>query len=335
MDNSAKVSVIIPVYNAGKFLDDCLASLCRQTYENIEIIVVNDGSQDDSLSIIHKYTDSWRGKIRLIDQENAGVSVARNKGIEESTSEYICFVDADDIVSVDYVEYLLSLMLNHEAEVAVSTGICYTSEDFLIKSQAGSVTFKEELLDAEEATCRMLCYHYPIGCYAKMFKRSFIGCDCRFIPGQAVGEGFNFNVYALSRAKRIVEGNKPIYLYRQDNAESCMTKFNPQKVRAALKAIDLLQSSTALHTKRIRQGIIFADWHTHGDMYNWMVLAGAEREYPELYETCFRRVRQLSFRVLFIGTTKKEKIRAIMRFLHPKFPIILARLRHKIRKEYR
>lgn len=326
-----KVSVIIPIYNVEKFLGKCLTSVCAQTYKNIEIILIDDGSQDDSLKIARDFAQ-YDNRIRIVSQSNAGVSVARNNGIEKSTGEYVCFIDADDIVSDDYIEYLLSLVLKYEAEVAVSTGICYTLENFSKVVRANRESLKEELLSPEEATRRMLCYHYPIGCYAKIFKRDFLGDTCRFISGQKVGEGFNFNVYTLSRANKVVEGNKPIYLYRQDNAESCMTRFEPEKVKAALTAVELLGSSSAIQTKSIRQGIIFADWHTHGDMYNWMVLSGVKEEYPELYGTCFRRVRYLSFKVLFINTTKKEKIRAMMRFLHPKLPVVLARLRHKNRK---
>lgn len=331
MENKQKVSVIIPIYNVEKFLGKCLTSVCRQTYKNIEVILVDDGSQDNSLNIARDFSQ-YDSRIKVVRQSNAGVSAARNTGIEKSTGEYLCFIDADDIVSDDYVEYLLSLVVKYEAEVAVTTGVCYTIESFSKEISANRGSFREELLSSEEATRRMLCYHYPIGCYAKMFKRSFLGNSCRFILGQRVGEGFNFNVYTLSRANKVVEGNKVIYMYRQDNTESCMTKFNPEKVKAALKAIELLCKSSAIQTENVKKGIIFADWHTSGDMYNWMVLSGVKGEYPELYKTCFRKVRHLSFKVLFINTTRKEKIRAMIRFLHPKLPIILARLRHKTRE---
>ena len=89
-----KVSVIVPVYNTSKYLDECINSIIKQTYKNLEIIFINDSSNDDSLEVISKYKDK---RIKIIDlKENKGVAVARNKGIEISTGDYICFLDSDD-----------------------------------------------------------------------------------------------------------------------------------------------------------------------------------------------------------------------------------------------
>ena len=89
------LSVVVPVYNAAKFLPHCLDSLCGQTYRNLEIVCVNDGSTDDSLAVLKKYA-SRDTRIKVIRQENAGVSAARNRGLDAATGELVTFVDADD-----------------------------------------------------------------------------------------------------------------------------------------------------------------------------------------------------------------------------------------------
>ena len=96
MNNTPKVSVIIPVYNVEKYLQKCLDSVINQTYKNLEIICVDDGSPDNSGGILDAYAQN-DSRIIVIHQENAGVSAARNRGLDAATGEYIAFVDSDDV----------------------------------------------------------------------------------------------------------------------------------------------------------------------------------------------------------------------------------------------
>ena len=100
------ISVIVPVYNVEKYLEECLDSIQDQTYSDIEVILVNDGSTDSSKEICKKYCKQ-DSRFLLINQENQGLSAARNKGVEISTGEYIVFVDSDDIIKTNYLEKLM------------------------------------------------------------------------------------------------------------------------------------------------------------------------------------------------------------------------------------
>lgn len=111
------VSIIVPVYNAGKYLRKCIDSIRKQTYCNIEIILINDGSIDGSLDICRNYAAS-DNRVRLISQGNRGVSAARNLGIKNAQGDYICFVDADDYVSEDYVSFLYNKVVQYDADIA-------------------------------------------------------------------------------------------------------------------------------------------------------------------------------------------------------------------------
>ena len=105
------VSIIIPAYNVEKYIEKCLSSILEQTYTNIEVVVVDDGSTDKTGQLIDSVTQQ-DSRVHVIHKKNAGVSAARNSGIEMSTGEYLVFVDGDDCIAHDYVEYMLSLIEN-------------------------------------------------------------------------------------------------------------------------------------------------------------------------------------------------------------------------------
>ena len=111
------VSVIIPAYNVGHYIGKCLDSVLSQTYSNIEVIVINDGSKDDSLDIIKAY-EVKDSRVRLIDKQNEGVSVARNKGLEVSQGDFILFVDGDDWIDESMVENLLNMATSNNSDYA-------------------------------------------------------------------------------------------------------------------------------------------------------------------------------------------------------------------------
>lgn len=119
MKKKNKVSVIVPVYNVEKYLDRCLDSLVNQTYDNIEIIVVNDCSLDNSEKIIKKYMRKYKNIVYLKNIKNSGLSFSRNVGLDKATGDYIGFIDSDDYVLYNYYESLISTIIKENADVAV------------------------------------------------------------------------------------------------------------------------------------------------------------------------------------------------------------------------
>ena len=112
------ISVIIPVYNTAEYLPRCLESVLNNTYRNLEVICINDGSKDNSIEVLNAYAQK-DSRIRVIDQENAGVSAARNRGLDEVVGEYIAFVDSDDWIHRQYFEVLLASARDHDAQIAI------------------------------------------------------------------------------------------------------------------------------------------------------------------------------------------------------------------------
>lgn len=122
---NSKVSIVIPIYNSQKYLENCIKSILKQSYKNIEIILVNDGSTDDSLLICEKYK-KINGNIYIINQENLGTVLARKTGIENATGTYITFIDSDDYIEYDYIETLMQYMNDNDL---VTSGLRWEGSD--------------------------------------------------------------------------------------------------------------------------------------------------------------------------------------------------------------
>ena len=119
--NKEKVSIIVPIYNAEKYLEECISSITNQTYKNLQIILVNDGSKDKSWELCKKIKDT-DNRISIATQSNSGVSVARNRGLELADGEWIMFVDPDDILDKKIVEDLLA---NISSKIDIVASGCY------------------------------------------------------------------------------------------------------------------------------------------------------------------------------------------------------------------
>lgn len=133
-----KVSVIVPVYNAEKYLGRCLESLCAQTFTDIEVICINDGSTDNSRKILEAYTQGDKRFI-VINKKNAGVSAARNDGIKRAHGKYIHFMDADDFVDSDYYERMFAVAKDTDADIVCSGFITNTKYACNITYKSGFV----------------------------------------------------------------------------------------------------------------------------------------------------------------------------------------------------
>lgn len=164
-----KVSVIVPAYNSEKYINQCITSIMQQTYKNVEIIIINDGSNDSTKNKIEELSrvDS---RIKLFTQLNSGPSVARNKGIDEAVGEYVLFVDSDDKIEEVYIEKLVNKMINHYYDV-VCCG--YVEESKYGITQLNHFFCGEEELNKDEFINNIF---NGVGgvLWAKIFKRSIL-----------------------------------------------------------------------------------------------------------------------------------------------------------------
>ena len=114
-----KVTVIVPVYNEETHIERCIKSILKQTYQNMEIILINDGSKDNSLKILKEFEKEYPSKIRVFTHKNKGLGLTRNVGLDNATGEYITFLDSDDYVSIDYYRTLMNNIQENNSDIAM------------------------------------------------------------------------------------------------------------------------------------------------------------------------------------------------------------------------
>ena len=216
-----KISVVVPVYNTSKYLRKCLDSLVNQTFKDIEIICVNDGSTDSSLSILQEYKAKYNS-IKIISQENQGLSSARNTGIEAACGEYIVFVDSDDWVDLDYFEKLYKRAKNCDADISLGDFIRKGKFKHKIRLKLNK---EEEFVGDNEKFYGSQFYHFPC-VWNKIYKTSKFN-DLRFIEGIYFEDG-PYTIQALHRANKVVTCCNT-YLYYFVNPNSIVKTLNKKK----------------------------------------------------------------------------------------------------------
>ena len=163
-----KISIVVPIYNVEKYLERCIKSIINQTYKNLEIILVDDGSKDNCYNIceIYKKQDN---RIVVIHKENGGLSDARNVGLLNSTSELICFIDSDDYVQKDYIEMLYNNLIEFKADISVC-GFSHEREGQKSKYEKREYT---ETYDSQEALKKMinLNSNFSVCAWNKLYRK--------------------------------------------------------------------------------------------------------------------------------------------------------------------
>lgn len=239
------ISVIVPVYKAEKYLDRCIKSLVNQTYKNIEILLIDDGSPDASPVIC----DNWAKKdsrVKAFHKSNSGVAAARRSGVAAASGEYIMFLDSDDWVRADTCEYLLSL-INRGNYQAACCSYCLTEDD-----TEPAETADEELTVLDNKGIIKGLYDYSLWsmCF-KLFKKELF--DKAEIPeiNLTVSEDLLTNFYLFRQCRSIIVSNKEKYLYFR-HADSVMTKMTAKRISDQLTAYkticDNLEQGTLSHT---------------------------------------------------------------------------------------
>jgi glycosyltransferase involved in cell wall biosynthesis len=232
---AAKISVIIPFYKVEKFAERCIRSVLEQTFTDFELILVDDGSPDNCGKICDEFAKKDK-RIKVFHTENRGLSAARNLGIEKATGEYISFIDGDDAVAPDYLEYLYKLVNEYDVDIStcVLRSLIYrpSTNDFEMRA----VPERDDALVAtqEEALKLMLSDRYDlIASMAKLYKREILA-GISYPVGQLY-EDVNTSYKTYLKAKQIVigKGYKYLYTVRQDSiSHSAFIKKDLDLLRA-------------------------------------------------------------------------------------------------------
>lgn len=246
MSELPKISVIIPIYNMEKYLVSCLDSVKKQSYTNLEVLLINDGSTDRSQEICQAYVEQ-DSRFILINKENGGVSSARNLGIERSTSDYIAFIDPDDWINEDYIEFLYDKLVKYDADISICGYYNYNENDSTFHFLILEDDYYEKVFDRQEF---FKDYHNsrfgrPFAfstSWGKIIKKSLFD-DLRYPIGRAIEDGFlTFKLYL--KAKKIVYSNTGLLGYRvRDN--SLARTINQQYI---LDFVDFMEEKITIMT---------------------------------------------------------------------------------------
>ena len=217
---SEVVSVIIPAYNAEKYIQECLDSVLNQTYKNVELIIVNDGSRDGTKGILEEYS-SHHSNIQVIHTENGGVSRARNIGLEHVNGDYVMFLDSDDLLATNAIEILLEDIKTNNADIAA--GLMNSDVGMNTVSLESTTTFVWK--DTQGIEKALEDHPFTYSSCAKLFKREVVK-DVRFMEGRKIHEDSYFVFCALLNQPRVVARNVHIYKYRSNEDSASHAAFS-------------------------------------------------------------------------------------------------------------
>lgn len=234
----AKLSIIVPVYNVEKYLPKCLESLTNQTLKDIEIICVNDGSMDNSLAILKEFA-SKDSRIRIIDNQHQGVAKTRNTGIEQSTGEYIGFVDSDDYIDIDFFEKLYNSATKSNSDIAIASILKHKNFFNIYNAkytkEETAITIQDKIKLCEDKK------HFFFYAWNKIYHSGFIKeNNIKFSEGQ-IYEDVMFAIKALYYSNKIISVYGTKYHYIEH--ENSLTKY---KDKTGEKEHDLIKAYSEL-----------------------------------------------------------------------------------------
>lgn len=310
------VSIIIPVYNVENYVEKCINSCVNQSYRNIEIIVINDGTKDNSGILIDEISKK-DARVKVIHKKNEGVSQARNDGIMLAKGDYVVFLDGDDYLKNDFIEYMLSLIKKTKADFCLSKNCFISNEQEQVKD-------KISILNNEDATALLLSPRLEVGCWNKIYKRNFlIDNNILFSKELFYGEGLHFITKASQLANRIGVGERRVYCYRKNNLTSATTYFNYKKFVNGEKALLKIKDELLFNDKKV-----VSAWELHYCLFCINVLIAIinnanAKLYSKKYNYWSGNIKVYSRKLIFNHIISiKNKIYIIIACL---FPNILAK----------
>lgn len=293
MEKNPKITVIIPVYKVEEYLDKCVQSVVEQTYKNLEIILVDDGSPDNC----PKMCDEWAKKderIKVIHKENGGLSSARNAGLDIATGDYITFLDSDDFMTPEFSAVCCEIMNEHDIDVLVSQ-IVGKSQNYTYKCFENGV--KKKIL-------------FPISACSKIYRKVFLDIhNIRFLEG-VYHEDVDFGIKILLAKPSIVLSRYEYYLYNIENNVSITREVNDEKYFKRIKdSIDIIKNlieNNGSNVTSIRYFLEYADIFLYNALrlsiqINEKYLFDSIVQYIKKNKSIFSYPKSFTNRIIWLG----------------------------------
>lgn len=306
-----KVSVIVAIYKSEKFLEKLINSIINQTWNNLEILLIDDGSPDGSGPICDKYANE-DDRIIVIHKENGGACEARNVGLEHATGEYVVIIDGDDWLELDYVEYLMNLIHQTGAEMAMTDHI-FTTRDRIQITQD-----EVKKLSPEDAFCMIIYPKIPIGPWNKIYKTSMLKKNNITFSVPWSGEGLYFSSMAAQCSNYVALGHKKIYNYRLNNTGSGLTNYKLVMGTNALENIKNIGETRIVKTKRTNNAVRWHIWKNYNYVLFLIIATNSQDENHDRFEECKKNIRKdLIYVLVHSELGLKTKMRMLVQGLFP------------------
>lgn len=305
------ITIIINVYNGEKYIKKCLDSIINQTYKNLEILIINDGSTDNTLNICQSYNDK---RIRIITTKNLWLSMSRNVGIDNAKGEYLYFIDADDIIDLDAIEYLYNLCDKYKKDIATCNKLMIYDYNFKCKQPPERI---EQLGSKEMLKKIFLKYENTVAIWNKLVKKELFNnlkFEDRIINDVA------FTHKLVMKTEKIIYSNQIKYYHLKNKDSICRRKFEDFD-----RTVDLYNASVERYyyvnekyPDFLENNYALLEMLTHlylrknKKIINYLNENGAKKLYKKLFP----------FKVLKCKINRKQKIKLILFRIHPKLNTI-------------
>lgn len=318
------ISIIVPVYNVEKYLKKCIESILSQTYQNIEIILVDDGSEDNSGAICDQYA-AEDARIVVIHKKNGGLSTARNAGIDRSNGDFISFIDSDDYVSEDFCKILLQAILNENADMVICNFLSVDENYNLIQENNVNLPIKNSCVNHDEfmkGYCGEFGWYYVIACN-KLYKKSLFD-ELRYPVGKQHEDAFLIH-RLVYQCNKIACVSRPLYYYVQRKG-SIMSKISVKNMDLGEALIDQYWFAKKNGYPMLKN---YAVRRLSFEFEKWKELVAdnkmAEQKYKELRKKTLFLLYEKS---AWEGYTFKAKVYHKLQILCPRLAIVLRTLKH-------
>ena len=250
MTKNPFVSIVVPCYNVEKYVEECLNSVLKQDYENWECILINDGSKDNTLDIIKSF-ESKETRIRVFTQENVGLSATRNRGIDNSTGEFLFFLDSDDILSNDAIGALVLAFENNDIITGITTSSNFSNgkmvkDSQLLHPKEGTITFQNNRFEVLRRT--METGLTPVA-QNRLYRKDFIDDnELRFKSG-IVHEDELWFFETMLFAENVKFINNETYFYRSDNQDSITKNVGDKNLESYIQVMEEIIKKYSKHER--------------------------------------------------------------------------------------
>ncbi len=243
------ISIVVPVYNVEKYLDQCIESIVNQTYKNLEIILVDDGSKDSSGKKCNQWSEKDK-RIKVIHKENGGLSDARNVGIDCAKGEYITFIDSDDFIACEYIETLYKGIAEMDCDISICNPYYYYEEakEKIIKRYE----IKKEYIigSALDMTIELMYQKkFDTSAWGKLYKTQLFKKNNIHYPKGKLYEDIATTYKVFLKAEKIIFINKNLYYYRQRSNSIMGSDFNIKEMDYIENAKTMIKDVSEINPK--------------------------------------------------------------------------------------